>query len=260
MEVYKRIVLLITLFGCIHGQSANTEWPVFFEHLGLVHSIHNKWDITLNTNLHVPQLDMRILKTIKRLQMLQKETEKTKSAFRSSEEKSRLEELQESWIKLNRQLSRRAETMRRRTKNLKALGANVSPKRKKRQSSGPEDAVIQLAGGIMQSMFGVAYVQDVKQVVERIDDIDSKLGSRVETVKHTQDELMTRTKETLTKQDRSIHMVEEMAKTVEQKVGDTIIVFSFFQKIFFIFEKDTLHKYYTHSSEIHKRFMIDEIF
>ena len=220
MEVYKRIVLLITLFGCIHGQSANTEWPVFFEHLGLVHSIHNKWDITLNTNLHVPQLESRILKTIHRLQMLQKETEKTKSAFRSSEEKSRLEELQESWIKLNRQLSRRAETMRRRTKNLKSLGANTMPKRrKKRQDQSPEDAVIQLAGGMLQSMFGVAYVGDVRQVVDRIDTIDSKLSNRVETVKHTQDDLMTRTKDTLTKQDRSIHMVEEMAKTVEQKVG-----------------------------------------
>ena len=235
MEVYKWIVLLITLFSCIHGQSANTEWPVFFEHLGLVHSIHNKWDITLNTNLHVPQLESRILKTIHRLQMLQKETEKTKSAFRSSEEKSRLEELQESWIKLNRQLSRRAETMRRRTKNLKSLGAYASPKRKKRQGESespeedllsrmkrqdsPEDAVIQLAGGVLQSMFGVAYVGDVRQVVDRIDTIDSKLSNRVETVKHTQDDLMSRTKETLTKQDRSIHMVEEMAKTVEQKVG-----------------------------------------
>ena len=104
----------------------------------------------------------------------------------------------------------------------------------KRQDS-PEDAVIQLAGGVLQSMFGVAYVGDVRQVVDRIDTIDSKLSNRVETVKHTQDDLMSRTKETLTKQDRSIHMVEEMAKTVEQKVGDTIIVFSFFLKKIFHF-------------------------
>ncbi len=44
------------------------------------------------------------------------------AAFRSEGELDRLEELRESWSKLNRQLSRRADTMRRRTRNLKHLG------------------------------------------------------------------------------------------------------------------------------------------
>ena len=48
------------------GASGAAEWPVFFEHLGLVHSIHNKWDLTLSMQFHLPKLEARILKTIHR--------------------------------------------------------------------------------------------------------------------------------------------------------------------------------------------------
>lgn len=110
---------------------SSTEWPVYFEHLGLVHSIHNKWDLSLNTALHLPKLELRILKTIHRLRLLSGKYDKeAAAAFRSSGEKSRLEELQESWSKLNRQLSRRAENMRRRARNLKDLGKNWKPLQK----------------------------------------------------------------------------------------------------------------------------------
>ena len=88
MEMYQLIVLLVPLLSLT--SQAQTEWPVFFEHLGLVHSIHNKWDLTLSTSLHLPQLEARILKTIHRLKVLSDQNDKsTKAAFRSAEEKSR---------------------------------------------------------------------------------------------------------------------------------------------------------------------------
>ena len=208
--------------------ASNTEWPVYFEHLGLIHSVHNKWDLTLSTNLHLPQLETRILKTIHRLRLLSgRHEEEAKAAFRTSEEKSRLTELQESWEKLNRQLFRRAENMRRRTRNLKSLGSYETmnkmknPKRFKRQSeSGGSgaDAIIQLTGGVLQSLFGVAYTDDVRQVVKRIDAIDEGLKTDLNTVKTSQDSLSQQTKSTMKEQDRSIKMVMKMAKTVENKV------------------------------------------
>ena len=168
--------------------------------------------------------------------------------------KSRLQELQESWLKLNRQLSRRAETMRRRAKNIKELGAyEVKPKRSvfdnynvnmnsvmddmsktmsrmkrserserlKRQSETDDtvDAVIQLTGGVLQSMFGVAYTDDVRKVVDRIDNIDEKLSSNIHQVENSQNNLNSQTIQTLQKQDRTIHKVEDMAKTIENKVN-----------------------------------------
>ena len=209
------------------AKASNTEWPVYFEHLGLIHSIHNKWDLTLSTNLHLPQLETRILKTIHRLRLLSTRTEEeAKAAFRTSEEKSRLTELQESWEKLNRQLYRRAENMRRRTRNLKSLGSYEdmtkmkNPKRFKRQSEGGSgaDAIIQLTGGVLQSLFGVAYTDDVRQVVQRIDAIDDSLKTDLNTVKTSQDSLTQQTKSTMKEQDKSIKMVMKMAKIVEHKV------------------------------------------
>lgn len=234
---YLLLALLITVSAFVieaarSSKSANTEWPVFFEHLGLVHSIHNKWDLTLSTTLHLSKLESRILKTIHRLGLLSGKYEKeAESKFRSVEEKSRLEELKESWSKLNRQLSRRTETMRRRAKNVKSIGNQLTSSnmmvRKKRQSendlekqaTNQVDAVIQLTGGVLQSLFGVAYTDDVRKVVNRIDKIDEGLKQEIGGVSASQDSLQHNTRETLTKQDGVIKMVEKMAKQVERKVN-----------------------------------------
>ena len=100
---------------------------------------------------------------------------------------------------------------------------NNSPKRRKRQSEDPAvaqaDAIIQLTGGVLQSMFGVAYTDDVRKVVDRIDKIDDNLSKGIKTVKSSQQHLQEDTRQTLNKQDTTIHMVEKMAMTVEKKVS-----------------------------------------
>ena len=46
------------------------EWPVFFEKLGHVHSIHNKFDLALRVHINVPAVEDRIGKVIKKLKIL----------------------------------------------------------------------------------------------------------------------------------------------------------------------------------------------
>jgi len=239
-------ILKLVAICVVSGQSSGlTEWPVYFEHLGLVHSIHNKWDLSLSTSLHLPKLEAKILKTIHRLRLLSGKYDKEAAThFRSVEEKSRFEELQESWSKLNRQLSRRAENMRRRTKNLKYIGGSFDENHrivKSRKTPGgsfdenghrivkrqtPEDivnevdAVIQLTGGVLQSLFSVAYTDDVRKVVSRIDKIDDDLKKDITVVKTDQTSLKKRTVDSLTKQEGKMKMVEKMARTVERKVAD----------------------------------------
>ena len=58
---------IILLSGFANGA---IEWPVFFEHLGFVHSIHNKWDLTVSAKLHLPSLEARLSKTVHRLRLL----------------------------------------------------------------------------------------------------------------------------------------------------------------------------------------------
>ena len=36
-----------------------TNWPVFFEHLGNVHSIHNKWDLSLSIDTRLIEFEVR---------------------------------------------------------------------------------------------------------------------------------------------------------------------------------------------------------
>ena len=88
-----------------------------------------------------------------------------------------------------------------------------------------------MTGGLLQSAFGLAYTQDIQKVVKRIDDIDGNLQSNIQTVKVEQNHLSQETRDTLTKQDRTIHMVEKMAKTVDKKVGKPFCISgSFFRK------------------------------
>jgi hypothetical protein len=47
----------LSLVGLSHG---SIEWPVFFEHLGFVHSIHNKWDlVSMSINFLTPSMMLR---------------------------------------------------------------------------------------------------------------------------------------------------------------------------------------------------------
>ena len=113
--------------------------------------------------------------------------------------------------------------MRRRTHNLKTLGSidTNNPKRKKRQSGdlvSDVDAVIQLTGGVLQSLFSVAYTDDVRKVISRIDEIDEDLSKDIKVVRTSQDTLQKKTVETLSKQDNKMQMVEKMARVVERKV------------------------------------------
>ena len=64
----------------------------------------------------------------------------------------------------------------------------------------------------------MAYTDDVRKVVNRIDKIDEDLKKDIGGVKTNQDSLQQRTVSSLTKQDSKMLMVEKMARTVERKV------------------------------------------
>ena len=140
----------------------DVEWPVYFEHLGFVHSVHNKWELALSVNFYLPKLDLRLGKSMHRLRLLQGRnydgpeeeetaqyrdinpeelarearvldeiiTKEEREARSSDHEPSRLHELQESWATLNRHLRQRCKTLRRRSNNLKGLGSLMPPRKR----------------------------------------------------------------------------------------------------------------------------------
>ena len=140
----------------------DVEWPVYFEHLGFVHSAHNKWELSLSVNFYLPKLDLRLGKSMHRLRLLQGRnydgpeeeesaqyrdinpeelarearvldeiiTKEEREARASDHQPSRLHELQESWATLNRHLRQRCKTLRRRSNNLKGLGSLMPPRKR----------------------------------------------------------------------------------------------------------------------------------
>ena len=101
------VLCLSTLPDPVHSR---VEWPVFFEHLGFVHSIHNKWDLTPKVQFYLPSLEARLSKTLHRLQLLRGHEDEAEheheeahaEASKRSQRPSKLQQLQESWQTLNR--------------------------------------------------------------------------------------------------------------------------------------------------------------
>ena len=79
-----------------------------------------------------------------------------------------------------------------------------------------------MTGGVLQSLFSVAYTDDVRKVVDRIDNIDADLKENINVVQTSQTSLKQRTVDSLSKQDSKMQLVEKMARTVERKVSQSL--------------------------------------
>ncbi len=90
-----------------HGGTStrNVEWPVFFEKLGHVHSIHNKFDLALRVHIDVPMVEARVGRVIKKLDILNTDFKDPSFKRRyGSNHPSRLEDLNLSWKEQNKRL------------------------------------------------------------------------------------------------------------------------------------------------------------
>ena len=201
------LIAIIIATSHPNGVNGAVEWPVYFEHLGFVHSVHNKFDLALSVHFYLPALDLRLQKSLHRLRLLQgtnyKEDDNADSEYhdyvnpdevarqarvmenaeRESRNEdgqpSRLHELQESWATLNRHLRQRCQTLKRRSNNLKGLGMLMPPRRRRQRNRRD------LRGGrhstfgddIIPSIFrDRLYMQQVKYRYKRQDDGGSDGG------------------------------------------------------------------------------------
>ena len=57
---------MFSFFKSICAQGS-TDWPVFFEHLGRVHSIHNKWELTFAVKTNFGHFEQKLLNISRRI-------------------------------------------------------------------------------------------------------------------------------------------------------------------------------------------------
>lgn len=220
--------IFISVFLVCAITSQSTEWPVYFEKLGFVHSIHNKWDLALRVHIDLPSLDRRLMKLAHRLTILDTNfhdpdalPDQTISKYRPS----RLDDLNRSWKDQNSHLRKRCEILLRRARDLRELGQNLSLRRrrsheaKKGAESLHDRQKRQTVGeGILKSMFGVAYTNDVHEVKTLVNGVDTRLSSSINGVRSLTNSLKTSAEAMLRQHETELTHVESMARSLERKV------------------------------------------
>ena len=61
-------LLLQIIFDQTSSTQGSTDWPVFFEHLGRVHSIHNKWELTFAVKTNFADIEHKLLNISRRIE------------------------------------------------------------------------------------------------------------------------------------------------------------------------------------------------
>ena len=82
-----QVLLICTLFPNLSWSQGSTDWPVFFEHLGRVHSIHNKWELTFAVKTNFGHFEKKLINISRRIDSFELEEPTVKF-----EEDERMEE------------------------------------------------------------------------------------------------------------------------------------------------------------------------
>ena len=194
------------------------EWPVFFEQLGQVHSIHNKWDLAVRVNINLPSLEARITKVQFKLGLLDADFESVMSKNkkpRSREVRSRLDELAESWKAQNRQIGQRCENLERRAEDLKELGEHQLLKKKRRRRRRKRQSS---TTGFLKNFLGVAYHNEVDDLRNKVKGMDSRFSGDIHGVRSQTNNLRSHTNNMMTKQQKELKKYEGMTEILERKV------------------------------------------
>ncbi len=224
------------------ASSSSMRWPVFFEHLGQVHSLHNRFDLALRVDINLPSLQAKVTKIVHKLRLLDSEfrdpeatTTRSSSSSTNKRRKNRtrLDELNASWREQNRHLRERCENQLRRASDLRELGEdriydedpkNGVPKLKHRPRRPRLLKRRKRQGGVLKGLFGVAYAQDVEDVNRKLQSVDNKLSVSVNDVRAQADYVKSSTRERMAQQNKEIKEVEQMAEKLERKVSKFVFL------------------------------------
>ena len=120
MRLTTTLVATVAVLATL-GQAA-TDWPVFFEHLGRVHSIHNKWELTFAVKTSFRYFEGKLQNISKQIDEFRPRVQEEgtlefaadKSEGEDTEEDQLFRLVNEHWEGLADLLKRRSESLLRR--------------------------------------------------------------------------------------------------------------------------------------------------
>ena len=229
------VVSLISL----QAVKSATNWPVFFEHLGQIHSIHNKWDLALTTETRLDEFETRLRNVSITLEVLrpifqEKKTEEEAGESNTINVRSVYEALRDHWDSMAGKYRKRAEALLIRLHDYRALGDRQSLNRYARTRLAKtqfievyEDSRIkrrhkrsscQRTNGIFGILFGFAYQPNIDCLNDQFESFKNDLNGNVENLSNSQNSISSRHSNEIRETKKMVKQVEKMTDMIEEKM------------------------------------------
>jgi len=248
--------LLVLLLFVVTFVRCGTDWPVFFEHLGKVHSIHNKWDLTFSIDTHFSEFETRLKNVTNRIDAYrpsfppQDKVESENDAHeRDSDEINETDQsdakelnqesvyliVNEHWDILSKHLKKRADTLLVRLNDYKSLGDSRTFKdqgrrrrRKTREAADSDESDVPKSRekrqackkitGLAGYLFGFAYQPNIDCMNEELDRLRKNLHGDVDNLVNSQNSMQQKTSRQIMETKKMVKKVEKMTGKIEEKM------------------------------------------
>ena len=228
--------VIVILFISLQAVLSATNWPVFFEHLGQIHSIHNKWDLALTVETRLDEFETRLKNVSITLDVLrptfqEEDDGDTKASFNV---RSAQEAVRNHWDTIAQLYKRRVQELLFRLNDYRALGDKQSFERYARTRLAKtqfievyEDnrikrrhkrASCQRTTGLFGVMFGFAYQPNIDCLNDQFEQFKGDLNGNVQDLVQEQNKMSSRHMNEMKETKKMVKNVEKMTGKIEEKM------------------------------------------
>lgn len=250
--------LPLLLFFVVTSVRCATDWPVFFEHLGKVHSIHNKWDLTFSIDTHFLEFETRLKNVSYSIEAFRptfppedKAESENDAHERDSDEVNEIHQsdakelnpesvfliVNEHWEILSKHMKKRAHKLLVRLNDYKSLGDsrkfNNQGRRRRKTREASEAAYSEESdvpksrekrqacsqtNGLAGYLFGFAYQPNIDCMKQELEKLRNNVNSDVGNLVNSQNSMQQRTTKEIKETKKMVKKVEKITGKIEEKM------------------------------------------
>lgn len=226
----------LVLFISLQVVLSATNWPVFFEHLGQIHSIHNKWDLALTVETRLDEFETRLKNVSITLDVLRPtfQEEDDGATNKNFNVRSAQEAVRNHWDTISQLYKGRVRELLLRLNDYRALGDKQSFERyartrltKTQSIQVYEDSRIkrrhkrascQRTTGLFGVMFGFAYQPNIDCLNDQFEQFKGDLNGNVQDLIQEQNKMSSRHTNEMKETKKMVKNVEKMTGKIEEKM------------------------------------------
>ena len=228
--------VFVIFFISLQAVLSATNWPVFFEHLGQIHSIHNKWDLALSVETRLDEFEFRLKNVSVTLDVLRPTflEEDDGDTTKSFNVRSAQEAVRNHWDTIAKLYKRRVQELLLRLNDYRSLGDEKSFERYARTRLSKtqfievyEDSRIkrrhkrascQRTTGLFGVMFGFAYQPNIDCLNDQFEKFRGDLNGNVQDLVNEQNRMSSRHSNEMKETKNMVKNVEKMTGKIEEKM------------------------------------------